>query len=147
MRRALFLALVLCGAVAAGCAGGGDDDDDDGGCQPLASDDLATIQSQVFNVSCALASCHDATAPQEQLDLSSAAASHANLVGVTAVQLFQGNPILLVDTLGGPSESYLIHKLRGTQGIQPNQMPDTGQELCEEHIQSIESWIEAGAPL
>lgn len=149
MSRRLLSVLVLCAALA-GCAGGGyeddDDDDDGGGCQPLANDNLSTIQTQIFSLSCDLATCHDAMLPEEQLDLSSAAASHASLVGVPAQQTFQGNPILLVDTANGPSESYLIHKLRGTPGIQFVQMPQTGQALCEEWIQSIEAWIEAGAP-
>lgn len=148
----LFGALALSLAVAA-CTGGGDDDDDAAtsptpACTPVGST-LTELQSAVFTPSCALASCHGPTnpqPPQQGMSLNSTAATHANTVGVTAFQTFNGNSVLLVDTAGGASASYLYLKVTGATGIQGSIMPPTGQPLCQEKIDAIAAWINAGAP-
>lgn len=143
----LFGTLALSLAVAA-CTGGGDDDDDAAtsptpACTPVGST-LTDLQSAVFTPNCALSSCHGSAAPQQGLDLS-AGATHANTVGVTAMQTFNGNSVLLVDTAGGANASYLYLKVTGATGIQGTLMPPTGQPLCQEKIDAIAAWINAGA--
>ena len=138
-----LVALLLCAALA-GCAGGGDDDDD--GCDPLPNNNLSTLQAQIFTPSCgALSSCHDSLAPAGPgLNLTEGA-THAETVGVTATQLFEGGTVEFVDVAGGHEASYLWLKVAGDPGIQGNAMPDTGQTLCQEKIDAIAAWIDAGA--
>jgi hypothetical protein len=99
------------------------------------------IQASVFQTSCTASACHDASSPQEQLELTSAAVSEANLVDVDSNQ---------VDKLrvapGDPDASYLMDKLRG-ENLAPAtaQMPNVGIPLCDAKIQAVEDWIAAGA--
>lgn len=145
----LLLAFALAVASAA-CTGGADDDDDAATtatpqCTPLAST-LTALQSGVFTPNCALGSCHDSVAPEEGLDLSSAAASHATTVGVQANQTFNGAPIMLVPTNGDSNASYLLKKVQGATGIQGGRMPLNSGMLCDAKIDAIQAWIESGAP-
>ena len=149
LRKApLLLALSL--AIATAACSGGDDDDDAAttaapACTPLAPT-LTALQSGVFTQNCALGSCHDSVAPEEGLDLSSAAASRASMVSITANQLFNNAAILLVDTAGGANASYLVKKVEGATGIQAGRMPLNSGMLCAEKIDAITAWIESGAP-
>ena len=147
-----FAVLTLSVAVGAGCSGGGDDDDDDDDdaattpgpvCTPLAST-LTTIQTAIFSPQCALASCHDSVAPAGSLDLSSAAVSRADMLGVLSEGTFNVANIAIVDS-GNAAASFLYLKVTGAGGISGNPMPDTGQTLCAEKVDAIEAWINAGA--
>lgn len=148
----LFAVLTLSAAIGAGCSGGGgdDDDDDDGGttatpaCTPLANNNLSTIQTAIFTPQCALASCHDSVAPAGNLDLSSAATSHAEMVGINADGTFNAATIMLVDSANS-AQSFLWLKVTGATGISGNAMPDTGQALCSQKADAIAAWIDAGA--
>lgn len=152
----LLAVLSLSAAIAVGCSGGGgdddDDDDDDGAttntptCTPLPNNNLSTLQSAIFTPQCGLSSCHDATAPAGSLDLSSAAASHANMVGVLSEGTFNSSNILIVDSAGGHTASFLWLKVTGATGISGAAMPDTGQPLCAAKVDAIAAWIDAGAP-
>lgn len=144
----LVFALSLAVATAA-CSGGGDDDDAATitplPCTPLAST-LTALQAGIFTPNCALGSCHDSVAPEEGLNLSSASASRASMVSVSANQMFNNAAILLVDTAGGANASYLIKKVQGATGIQGGRMPLNSGMLCAEKIDALTAWIESGAP-
>lgn len=150
----LFAVLTFSVAVGVGCSGGGadddDDDDDDGAttqvpqCTPFPNNNLSTIQSEIFTPQCGLPSCHDSQAPAGSLDLSSASASHANMVGVLSEGTFNSNNIALVDS-GNSGGSFLYLKVTGANGISGNAMPDTGQTLCADKVNAIQAWIDAGA--
>ena len=151
----LLAVLSLTAVIAVGCSGGGggdDDDDDDAAttntptCTPLPNNNLSTLQSAIFTPQCGLSSCHDSVAPAGNLDMSSAAASHANMVGVLSDGTFNSNNILIVDTANGHTASFLWLKVTGANGISGSQMPDTGQTLCAQKIDAIAAWIDAGAP-
>lgn len=149
----LLAVLSLTAVIAVGCSGGGggDDDDDDGAttntpsCTPLPNSNLSTLQTAIFTPQCALSSCHDSMAPAGSLDLSSANASHANMVGVLSEGTFNSNNILLVDSAGGHASSFLWLKVTNANGISGSAMPDTGQTLCAQKIDAIAAWIDAGA--
>lgn len=145
--------LVSLGVIGTGC---GDDGEADGGngcdsgqvecdgvCIDTIEPTLTSIQTGVFNVSCAASACHDAANPQAMLDLSSVSASEADLIGVKSVQV----PSLLRVEAGNSSASYLMNKILGV-GIQPPflQMPIGGM-LCDAKIDVIEQWIDDGAPI
>jgi hypothetical protein len=104
---------------------------------------LASIQANVFDVSCTASSCHDAGNPQAELQLTSVEVSRANLVGVPSEQRPELPRVM-------PSEadvSYLMNKLDGVNlapGTEP--MPQIGGPLCDARTEAIREWIELGAP-
>lgn len=104
---------------------------------------LDSIQANVFGPTCAVAGCHSGPAggslPQG-MDLSSADASFASLVGVSSVQ----NPALLRVSAGDADGSYLVQKLEGTAGI-GQRMPAGGAPLDQATIDVIRAWIDSGA--
>jgi len=137
-RSYLLAPLVAAGVCLAGCAG-------EGGPIPpptttLPGVDLAQIQTEIFEESCALSGCHSAGSRQGNLDLSSAATSHAELVDVVSEC---AGKILVVP--GDPDASYLLHKVG--DGPEPcgTLMPQLLPPLTAGQIQLIRDWIEDGA--
>ncbi len=104
---------------------------------------LDSIQANVFAVGCAFSGCHSGPAgpglPQG-MDLSSADASFASLVGVTSVQ---DAPTLRVAP-GDADGSYLVRKLEGTAAA-GGQMPAGAPPLDQATIDVIRAWIDNGA--
>lgn len=156
MIRSRFLLSTLLAASAslslavAGCAGGGDDDDDGASptpeCTPLPDANFSTIQTHVFNVSCALNSCHNSNGTESEGLALNAGVSYADTVGVPSQQQFNGTTTLMrVSTDGNPNASYLYLKVIGAAGIEGVRMPDTGQDLCEDKIDALAQWITDGA--
>jgi hypothetical protein len=96
---------------------------------------------EVFDVSCALPTCHSALARQGGLVLSDEEISYRSLVDVPA-ELAEANGMLRVKS-GDPANSLLIQKLRGTGpgDAMPQNLPPLGDGL----IGMIERWIERGA--
>lgn len=155
MVRACILAIgaLLIAVVIAGCGGSGaglDDEgrplgenpgggDDDGPFQPTIED----IQAHVFGPICSR--CHHGALAPQGLHLSDAQTSYANLVGVAS----QEEPQLERVLAGNPDDSYLIHKIEGTQES-GDQMPDgcPGSQPCldEDTVAVIRQWIADGAP-
>jgi hypothetical protein len=74
------------------------------------------------------------------LDLSSADASFANLVGVSSLQQIA----ILRVVIGDPDNSYLIQKLEGT-AASGSTMPLGAGPLAPSVIADIRQWIAAGA--
>lgn len=103
---------------------------------------LTQIQSEVFTPVCS--ACH--TGPTSNvlpsgMNLSSTADSFAALVGVASIQV----PALDRVDPGNPDDSYIIHKLEGTQSV-GTRMPQGGPFLDQETIDNIRQWITDGAP-
>jgi len=103
---------------------------------------LPSIQAKVFDVSCTASTCHDASNPQQGLELSSVEVSRANLVEVPSEQ----RPGLLRVMPFDADASYLMDKIDGV-----NLAPDTdrmpvGGVLCDARADAIREWIEMGAP-
>ena len=73
-------------------------------------------------------------------DLSSAAASFANLVNVSSVQ----QPSLLRVAPGDADASYLVQKIEGTAAV-GSRMPLGGGALDAATIDAIRAWIDSGA--
>ena len=96
---------------------------------------LAQIQAATFTPRCA--SCHSGATPRGGLDLSSTAASAANLIGIASV----GDPLIPRVDPTNPNGSYLIMKLEGNAG---GIMPPTGM-LPSADIAFIREWIQLGA--
>jgi uncharacterized protein (TIGR03118 family) len=101
---------------------------------------LAQLQSSIFTPQCA--GCHDgsgATLPGS-MNLSSESSSYAALVNVASVL----EPSLKRVQPGDPTNSYLVQSLEGTQTA-GNRMPDGGPYLDQATINTVQSWIQAGA--
>jgi hypothetical protein len=102
---------------------------------------LQSIQTNVFGPRCS--GCHTGpTSPAlpAGMDLTSAAASFASLVGVASIEV----PTLQRVQAGNPANSYLIHKLEGTQSVGA-QMPFLAAPLNQATVAAIRQWITNGA--
>lgn len=101
---------------------------------------LAEIQADVFTPICAL--CHTGGGSELpfSMDLTTEQASFDSLVSVPSEQVTE----LLRVNPGNPDDSYLIHKLEGTQAV-GDRMPQGGPFLDNATIQRIRGWIEDGA--
>jgi len=137
------LALAACGA------GSGEGLDQNG--QPLTgggnappvsglAPTLDSIQTNVFNVNCAVPGCHGGTGAQQGLRLDPGF-SAGNLINVHSSQ----DPNLIRVIPGDPDGSFLIQKLDGTQTV-GSRMPDGGPYLTTATINVIRQWIQDGAP-
>jgi len=138
----LGLSMVGCGDSSA-CPSG--EVECDGACIPEIEPTLTSIQSRIFDVSCAASACHDAELPQQMLDLSSLEASETNLINVASEQV----PSLLRVAPGDSAASYLMNKLLGKDMApdttrMPQLVPDG---LCSAKIDAVELWIDDGAPI
>jgi hypothetical protein len=108
---------------------------------------LQSIQTNVFTPLCS--GCHSGVGAQlpGSMNLTSASASHANLVGVASVW----TPTVQRVRAGDATNSFLIHKLEGTipgGGAVPGQrMPLGGQPLTPATIATIRQWIDNGAAM
>jgi len=103
--------------------------------------DLPWIQANIFSVSCASGSCHDATSPEAQLDLT-AGHAHYELVGVKSTIYTSWNLV----TPGNADASMLLVRLGGATGPGEATMPKGQASLCSEKIDAVRRWIAAGAP-
>lgn len=108
---------------------------------PPAAATLTQLQSTIFTPRCS--SCHTGTGNQlpGAMNLSSAAASFAALVGVASLE--QGT-VLRVKA-GDPDNSYIVRKLEGAPGISGSRMPLTGGFLDQATIDMVRAWVTAGA--
>lgn len=102
---------------------------------------LAQLQATIFTPSCA--GCHTgggASLPSS-MNLSSAAATHAALVGVASTE----QPALQRVNVGNPDSSYLVRKIEGGPDITGSRMPLGGAALDPALIANVRAWIAAGA--
>jgi hypothetical protein len=110
---------------------------------PASAATLDALQASVFAPSCAVSGCHTgpsgSTLPNG-MDLSTADASFASLVGVSSIQ----QPTLLRVAGGDPDNSYLVQKLEGTAATGVR-MPFGGSALDQALINDIRDWIADGA--
>ena len=99
---------------------------------------LDDIQAAVFTPTCATSTCHTGATPAAGLDLSDADTSHAALVDVPSSQ----GTLLVAPTM--PDNSYLVHKIEGTQAV-GQRMPLGRAPLGQPEIDAIRLWITNGA--
>jgi hypothetical protein len=98
----------------------------------------------LFSEACTSAGCHAGPAAAEGIDLSSAAAAHATLVGVPSAECSS----LAVVQPSQPAASFLLQKLRGYGSCFAGwQMPVQTTPLTGTQIDLVSAWIASGAPL
>jgi predicted small lipoprotein YifL len=120
----------------AACGGGGGSSAPPAGLQPT----LASIQDNVFTVTCAVSGCHGGASAQFGLRLDPGF-SYGNLINVPSPR----DSSLIRVVPGDPDASFLIQKLDGTQTL-GERMPDGGPYLTTATVNVIRKWIEDGAP-
>jgi len=101
---------------------------------------LASIQSNVFSVSCAVPGCHGGAGAQQGLRLDPGF-SYGNLINVTSPR----DATLIRVIPFNPDGSFIIEKLEGTQTL-GDRMPQGGPYLPQSTIDVIRQWIADGAP-
>ena len=120
----------------AACAGG-----DDGGAGAGGADDgFAATVAPLFEAAC---NCHQTTPLKAPFSLKGDEA-YDNIVNVPASEL----PTMNLVTPGKPEDSYLWHKIDGTQvdvGGSGSRMP-LNSPLHDDEKAIVERWILAGAP-
>lgn len=132
--------IVFClfGAGVQACAGDGTGLDDGLGRTPTFAADVQPI----FTANCTFSGCHSGTSPQQGQNLT-AGQAWFNIVNVPSKE----SGLLRVKP-GAPDESYLVHKIQGTQttvGGSGSRMPLQGCCLSPGQIGTIRAWIAAGA--
>ena len=108
---------------------------------PVAATTLTQLQTTIFTPRCS--GCHSgggATLPSS-MNLTSAANSFAALVGVASSQ--QGTVMRVA--ANNAAGSYVIQKLEGAATISGSRMPLGGPFLDQPTIDTVKSWINAGA--
>lgn len=105
---------------------------------------LSSIQQEVFNLSCALPSCHGSSGNRGRLILDEGK-SHANLVDVfpenDAARAAGYRRVVPFK----PDSSFLVIKLVDPAPEFGTPMPQSGGRLPEETIEVIREWIRRGA--
>lgn len=136
--------IIIAGVIA--CAGDGtglDDGNGNGGDAISFSDHVQPI----FTNTCAFSGCHGTqnTRPPAKPMVLVSGQAYANIVGVSSFQLSSMNRI----EPNEPDNSYLIHKIEGSQGDvggSGQRMPLSGCCLSQAQIDTIRAWVVAGAP-
>jgi hypothetical protein len=144
-RYASLLVLALTGSACGGS--NGDPGLANQASKAEATESFAALYEDIF-VPHHCTGCHDSKAPG-QLDLSTAAGSYEQLVGVEAA----GSACVAAGTLrvdpGHPDDSLLVQKLMGHdadgQPVCGQRMPQK-VALSSDEIVRVRSWVESGAP-
>ena len=102
---------------------------------------LTQLQSTIFTPICS--GCHTGGGAglPSSMNLSSAAATFAAIVGVPSTQ----QPSLQRVNPNNPDNSYLVRKIEGAAGITGQRMPAGGAPLDATLIANVRAWIAAGA--
>lgn len=102
--------------------------------------DYAALQAQVqelFAQRCAIPACHSGPAAMQGMNLE----PEQFLFSTVGKQSTERTDLQIVHA-GQPDSSYLVMKVRGSDGIIGLQMPFTGEKLSDDEINLIERWIE-----
>ena len=94
--------------------------------------------AEIFRKSCSTSGCHRGSYPKAKLNLEPEAIPGA----VLDVQSRQVETLKLVDS-AAPEKSYLIHKIRGDEGISGRPMPINAPPLAGDEIKTVRLWIHA----
>jgi hypothetical protein len=108
---------------------------------PPAAATLTTLQANIFGPKCSF--CHTGVGPilPGSMNLTSAAATFTSLVGVNSEE----QPTLKRVNPGDSANSWVIHKLEGTNLGTTSRMPFGGPFLDQATIDQVKGWIDAGA--
>lgn len=109
---------------------------------PLATATFSGSVEPIFTMTCARAGCHTGGSAPNGMDLS-AGNAYSNTVDVASTDV----PAMERVSPNAPLESYLVHKLRGSQAVvggAGSRMP-LGGSVSNDEIAAIVAWILSGA--
>ncbi len=109
---------------------------------PLATATFSGSVEPIFTMTCARAGCHTGGSAPNGMDLS-AGNAYSNTVAVPSTDV----PAMERVSPNAPLESYLVHKLRGSQAVvggAGSRMP-LGGSVSNDEIAAIVAWILSGA--
>jgi len=109
----------------------------------IATPSLSQHVQPILSANCALSGCHAGASPAMGQNLSSGQ-TFSNTVNVASGEL----PTMDRVEPGDPDQSYLVHKIQGTQasvGGSGSRMPLGGSPLSQDQIDTIRAWIKTGA--
>jgi len=102
--------------------------------------DLTDLQAKVFSPRCSTCHIGGGTSLPSSMDLSNAQATYTSLVGRASLEVDGLERVMA----GMADESYVVHKIEGTQRV-GSRMPFRGEPLSDEAIAAIRQWIDQGA--
>ena len=91
---------------------------------------------EILRKSCAASTCHGGENPKMHLSLETGDIPE-NMIGVASRQ--NGN-LMLIDTKD-PSQSYLLLKITGGEGIKGKKMPIMMAPLTEDNLTDVMTWV------
>ena len=91
---------------------------------------------KIFGKSCSTSGCHGGEHPKMHLSLE-ADDIPANMIGVPSKQNAE---LMLIDTQD-PSQSYLILKMTGGEGMKGKKMPIMKAPLTKDELTSVMTWV------
>jgi hypothetical protein len=90
----------------------------------------------ILGKSCAGSGCHGGKQPKMDLSLE-ADAIPANMIGIPSGQ---NGELMLIDTKD-PSQSYLLVKITGGEGMRGKKMPIMRAPLKEDELEAVMTWV------
>lgn len=136
-----FISLLVLAVFIAGCGGNDNNSPNptgNNGGNPKDNPSFANDVQPIFTGNCAVALCHNSTA-QQGLNLT-AGVAYDNIVSVNSTEV----PSLMIVHPSDASNSYLVHKIEGTQSV-GERMPRGRTPLSSDDITTIKNWINQGA--
>lgn len=98
--------------------------------------EAAAGAAKVFSENCSVSGCHTGPFPAQGLNLDRDRFQDS-LIGVPSREV---SDLKLVDTQN-PEKSYLLMKIKGSEGIEGQQMPAYAPPLEPEEIGAVEKWV------
>ncbi|RMF11631.1 MAG: hypothetical protein D6761_13940 [Candidatus Dadabacteria bacterium] len=117
------------------------DDDLDSDCDGIQVWSFTKTYNDVIDKRC---SCHQSSGAPHGLNMSTKSLARQNLVNVSSAEF----PAMDRVEPGDADNSYVVHKLEGTQasvGGSGSRMPKSGGPLSSQQITEIRDWIDRGA--
>lgn len=100
--------------------------------------EAALDASNIFEKNCSLPGCHRGSRPPQGLNLEKDRFKDS-LVGVPSRQIPR---LKLVDTQNS-AQSYLIMKIKGSEGIAGRRMPLNSPPLGHQEMAAVEKWVQS----
>lgn len=101
-----------------------------------ADSELDIQVNAILNKSCASSTCHGGDHPKAKLSLE-ADDIPENMIGIPSGQ---NGELMLIDTKD-PSQSYLLLKMTGGEGMKGKKMPIMAAPLSDDDMKAVMTWV------
>lgn len=135
MRKYILISLLTLSFMA-GVVFAGQDEEADTVKTLSESEKLEARVTKILNASCASSTCHGGKNPKEKLSLE-ADDIPENMIDVPSRQ---NSELMLIDTKD-PSQSYLLLKMTGGEGMKGKRMPVMMAPLKDDDMKDVMTWV------